>query len=381
MHENFHYPAILEQAWLDHACKLTGTPSPRAAVARLENAAGDLSDAFTTGRDPGFYGYQSKPQALAAYGLFFFPRSFVRTTMVLEECRDRMRPPAEGKIRIADLGAGTGAAGLAALAAYATRWPDRPLHIDMVDRASDSLHLAQMLFAAGESLWPKARLQIINHDARSADLKGSYDVIICSFAINEWMEGASTETLTRWTEHQLRHLNPGGLFIIMDPALRSSVDRIVALRDWVAAERIARLVAPCSHVRPCPMRAEKRGWCHEVREWVVPASMRLINRNLQRDIHLLKFSFLVLANEKPADTVSGWARLVSPVSPEKGKFTGHACASDGKIHKFEWLTRGLTSEQHAASESLHRGDRIVMPEGTVLGDGVTERIKIPPGLF
>jgi len=381
MHERFHYPAILEQAWLDHACKLTGTPSPRAAVARLENAAGDLSDAFTTGRDPGFSGYQSKPEALAAYGLFFFPRSFARTSLVLEECRDRLRPPAEGKIRIADLGAGTGAAGLAALAAYSKQCPDHALHLDMIDSAGDSLQLARMMFSAGSTLWPRARLQTIHHDARSADLKGSYDAIICSFAINEWMEGAPTGTLTKWTEHQVRNLNPGGLLIVMDPALRSSVDRIVALRDWVAAGRIARIVAPCPHTRPCPMHAEKRGWCHEVREWAVPASMRLINRNLQRDIHLLKFSFLVLANEPPEDTASGWARLVSPVSREKGKFTCHACASDGKIHKSEWLTRALTPEQEAASESLRRGNRIVLPEAAVLGDGVTERIKNPPDLF
>jgi len=95
----------------------------------------------------------------------------------------------------------------------------------------------------------------------------------------------------------------------------------------------------------------------------------------------LKFSFLVLANEPPEDTASGWARLVSPVSREKGKFTCHACASDGKIHKSEWLTRALTPEQEAASESLRRGNRIVMPEAAVLGDGVTERIKNPPDLF
>ena len=125
------------------------------------------------------------------------------------------------------------------------------------------------------------------------------------------------------------------------------------------------------------MRAGKRGWCHEVRQWNVPTSMKLINRGLQRDIHLLKFSFLVLANEPPAQNLAAWARLVSPLSREKGKYTCHACGPDGQLHHYEWLTRGLSEEQIATSESLERGDRIVMVKGKLLGDGITERMEKP----
>ena len=52
-----HYPPELERAWIQHAMQVTRVGHPRLAVERLAAAAGSLSDAFTTGRDPSFAGY------------------------------------------------------------------------------------------------------------------------------------------------------------------------------------------------------------------------------------------------------------------------------------------------------------------------------------
>ncbi len=376
-----HYPLELERAWIQHAMQVTHVGHPRLAVERLATAAGSLSDAFTTGRDPSFAGYASSKQALAAYGLFFFPRAYARTRLVLQEARRRSSAFVnQSEVRIVDLGAGTGAAGLAALHELSCWLPDASLQLQMVDVATEGIDLSRSIFSAGHRLWPRARVHAIASDARTYQPAPGVDLILCSFAINEWMEKEPGFALEDWVIRTMRVLRPGGLLVLLEPSLRFSVERMERLRDWIAAAGTSRIVAPCPHHKTCAMLAEKRGWCHEVREWPVPESLRWINRNLQRDVHLLKYSMLVLENAAPPSAPESWTRLVSPLRKEKGKFGFHGCGPDGHIRSCEWLTRHLTGEQKEFSEQLERGDQVVWIGGKILGDGVTERSEGPPEL-
>jgi len=366
------YPLLLEQSWVEIAKQVTGTADSRAAMTRLESAAGSLSDAFTTGRDPSFNGYGSNRKALAAYGLFFFPRAYVRTLLVLRECGTDFRPT-----RITDLGAGTGAAGLACLHFFSDA---KPMHLHLVDRAKEGLDLAQTIFSESRSLWPNASLRTTTADARDYQHEDEVDLIISSFAVNEWMENEPAEDkLFEWVKKQLKSLRPGGRLILLEPALHATVERMERLRDRIAEHHVARILAPCPHHAPCPMLAQKRGWCHEVREWKVPESLRWINRQLLRDVHLLKFSMLVLEKGPPKTADTPWMRLVSPVKKENGKYVVHGCGHDGHLHTCEWLTKRLSAGQKAASEELERGDRVKWSKTAVLGDGKTERGDGPPG--
>ena len=374
-----HYPPELERAWIQHAMQVTRVGHPRLAVERLAAAAGSLSDAFTTGRDPSFAGYSSSKQALAAYGLFFFPRAYARTRLVLQEVKRRCPGMADqAEVRIVDLGAGTGAAGLAALHELSLWLPDAAINLQMVDVATEGIDLSRSIFSAGHRLWPRARVQTIAADARTYKPAQGVDLIVCSFAINEWMEKEPGFALEDWVTRTMRSLRPGGWLVLLEPSLRFSVERMERLRDWIAAAGSSRIVAPCPHHKACAMLAEKRGWCHEVREWPVPESLRWINRNLQRDIHLLKFSMLVLENCPPPAEPETWTRLVSPLRKEKGKFAFHGCGPDGAIHSCEWLTRHLTDEQKEQSNQLERGDQVLWTGGKILGDGKTERSEGPP---
>lgn len=367
------YPEPLEHAWLQHAMQVTGARQPRAAVARLESAAGSLSDAFTTGRDPSFADYHSDRRALAAYGLFFFPRAFVRTLLALGETCGDFAPS-----RIVDLGAGTGAAGLACLHYFRQTGKVR---LTLVDQSGACLDLSREIYSSGRSLWPESSISTMVADARDYRGEGGSDLIISSFAINEWMEREPSEDrIVGWVRQQLANLRKGGRLILLEPALRTTVERMERLRDYVVLHALARIIAPCPHHASCPMLAEKRGWCHEVREWRVPESLRWINRRLQRDVHLLKFSMLVLENHPPSAEAADWMRLVSPVRKEKGKYVFHGCGSDGQIHTCEWLTRNLSKEQMSASEILERGDRVLWNKAAVLGDGRTERGDGPPSI-
>ena len=371
MPSNRACPEPLLDAWLRHAMHITGSRDPRTAIHKLERDAGLLSDTFTTGREPDFSGYRNSKRSLAAYGLFFFPRTYVRTRLVLDECAANWSSRAS-HIRVVDIGAGTGAAGLAALETLTAWRPEAGLQLDMVDCATEGIDLSRSIFSAGHALWPRARVREIKTDAQTYTPETGTHLMLCSFAINEWMMDQADDQLHEWVARQMKSLAPGGWLVIMEPALRSAVERMERLRDWIAAEKIARILAPCPHHAPCPMLAEKRGWCHEVRTWRVPDSLRRINRTLQRDVHLLKFSFLALQNA-PVES-SNWMRLVSPVKMEKGKYVCHGCGGDGRLHHVEWLTRNLSEEQKAFSELLERGDRVAMPRGVLLGDGKTERV-------
>ncbi len=375
-------PDELVAAWREIALRATGDIEEKSAVRKLEAAAKLLSDTFTTGREAGFSGYQDDRMALIAYGLFFFPRTYVRTRMVLEECAAdwTCRDPV---LHITDLGAGTGAAGLAALEMFSRWQPEATLHLELVDKSNTGFEFARQLFEAGKPCWPRARLTEATADAqlyvpssRDKGDKGT-QIILASFSVNEWMEGHTDDALQAWVGRQMEALAPGGWLVIMEPALRASVERMERLRDWVAAEKIARILAPCPHHLPCQILAQKRGWCHEVRRWQPPPSLRLINRQLQRDIELLKWSFLVLQKSCVPDAPTGWTRLVSPVRKEKGKYTCHGCGADGQVRRLEWLTRHLTDDQKQASESLERGDRITTPQGKILADAATLRTDMP----
>ncbi len=375
------YPDVLERTWLQHAMQVAQVGNPRLAVERLASAAGSLSDAFTTGRDPSFEGYNANHRALAAYGIFFFPRAYERTRLVLREANRRSNAFRAGHVvRIADIGAGTGAAGLAALHELSEWLPDAELRLQLVDVANEGIDLSRSIFSAGSMLWPRARIHATAADARTFQPERETDLIMSSFAINEWMEREPDFSLEDWTARMMKSLRPGGWLVLLEPSLRFSVERMERLRDWVASQRVARIVAPCPHHQSCPMLAEKRGWCHEVRTWRVPESLRWINRNLQRDVHLLKFSMLVLENNPAPDEPETWTRLVSPLRKEKGKYGFHGCGPDGNIRACEWLTRNLTPEQKEQSESLERGDQVIWTAGKVLGDGVTERSDGPPGM-
>lgn len=379
MPSNRAYPAELEKAWIQHAMQVTRTAQPRLAVERLAAEAGSLSDAFTTGRDPAFAGYNANRKALAAYGLFFFPRAYVRTRLTLLEAHrrsDAFRGSRE--VRIVDIGAGTGAAGLAALHTVSEWLPEARLRLQLVDVASEGIDLSRSIFSAGRPLWPRAEVRPLASDALAFAPERDTDLILCSFAINEWMEKHPDFPLAEWVGKMVRCLRPGGWLVLLEPSLRTSVERMERLRDIIARDQTARIVAPCPHHQACPMLAEQRGWCHEVRTWNVPESLHWINRDLRRDVNLLKFSMLVLENGPAPKTPETWTRLVSPLRAEKGKFAFHGCGPDGKIRSCEWLTRHLTPEQERLSEALERGDQVLWNASKILGDGTTERSDGPP---
>ena len=381
------YPAGLERWWIARVCSELKDIHPARAIARLEPFTARLSDLFTTERAAGFQSYADDPLALLAYGLFFFPQTFTRIRCILRECAAGGRAPALScaqPLRVLDLGAGLGAASLALASLAPPQAAARAIRLQAVDQSAASLALMRELFdALHAELWPGTELTTGTGTLLdpSSSAAGPWDVILCSFALNEALEDRAAGAAEEWLQLTLNQLAPGGLLVLCEPALKATAVRLERLRDAAAASGRCRILAPCLHHAPCPLLQDgEAAWCHEVRRWMAPPSLHYLNRHLFRTVQFLKFSFLVLVHEPPQapETDSAHARLVAPMLIRKGRFTTWGCAADGRIHPYEVQTRGMSASERKAIEKIERGSRVRWPSLHVLGDGKTLRAGAPP---
>jgi len=375
------YPGQLEHFWREEARLLWGFLPEEELLQRVRPHVQKLSDRFTVERGAGGPRYGEEPEARLAYGFFFFPQTFVRTQQALRECLARRSPRSEagdGAIAVLDLGAGAGAAGFAAL--HALR--ERDVRLLALDHSTESLATLRKGFESGRNeLWPRATLETRVGDLQRLDaLSGGWDLVIASFAINEPFEGRPLAAAEEWLRGALGLLKPGGLLILLEPALKETSERLEHLRDRVAADAWAHIVAPCLHARACPLLAEGRYWCHEVRRWESPPLAEKINRTLFRDLPHLKYSFLALAAEAvaPGDAQPNRARLVAPVSEQHGKFVSRGCCADGALRDLDVLARHLSADEKLALRRMERGSRVTFEIERALGSGAVRARALQP---
>lgn len=371
------YPRELEAWWLRCAREQLGVTNDTAALRTLDAAVAKLSDGFTTERVAGFDDYATDGRALLAYGLFFFPQTFVRTLFQFDEVRARCgwNPPAQGALRVVDLGAGTGAAGLA-LASRLSR--ERDVRLVAVERSASSLALASRLAQENARLWPRLTFDGLPGDlVHGVEKADGADVIVASFATNEAFHERPEAEFDAWADRVLTALAPGGLLLLSEPAMPATSARLGRLRDRICASGKMSVLAPCLHQRPCPMLAGGGdAFCHEVRGWKPTRSIQSLNSRLFRSIEVLKFCFVAIANRAPAAAAPGAdARLVSPLLQLKGRFQCDGCAADGVLRRYEILTRSLDTGARHALRQIERGDVVGWRELRVLGDGATHRAE------
>ena len=231
------YPPGLERWWIARVCQDLKDVHPARAIAQLEPFTARLSDLFTTERAAGFESYADDPHALLAYGLFFFPQTFARIRCILRECMAGGRalaPANAGPLRVLDLGAGLGAASLALASLSAAPAGGRSLRLHAVDQSSTSLAVMRELFdALRPALWPAAELStgvgtLLDTPPSAA---GPWDLILCSFALNEALHGRPAAAAEEWLLRTLERLAPGGTLVLCEPALKETAVRLERLRE------------------------------------------------------------------------------------------------------------------------------------------------------
>ena len=333
-----YYPAQLEDWWLRYACEQFGCNSIFQKEAQIVAAVQSLSDLFTIRRADLIRDYFQDPKLLAAYGLFFFPENFARIQFVIAELLQRGWRPSS-QLSVLDLGAGAGAAAMSISQMLEPHSISvKALAVDQSQRSLDvSIQLVKDLSVHWSNLeWRTHQADILREIPKS---ERKWDVIVMSFALNE--ADSTDSELRRMVSRCGAELSDNGFLLILEPASQTSSESLERLRDAIDETTGLHIWAPCLHEFQCPLLKTKKFWCHEVRKWDAPAALQYLNRKLQRDISVLKFSFLVLAKKSPPAVLpsKNAFRLISPVTRAKGKWIWQGCASDGDAHDYQLLKK------------------------------------------
>jgi len=369
------YPADLEEWWQTHAERLYKNRDPKHLSKLLAERAGVLSDAFTVNRATGFEQYYQTPDDWIVYGNYFFPQTYARCRFPLAEIVEHRgwKPPTDRPCKIADLGGGTGAAMIGVVDGLLEQFPQTTFDALLVDNSAPALKLFRALVrdCRKRSLF---KAEIHQGDLASPlrwkpGKNARYDIIIASFSLGEAFYGKDGEKTIGWLDGIMNLLEDNGLLLILEPALKETSERLEQLRDLVVDDRRWNILAPCPHHFHCPLLADGKYWCHEVRSWTVPPMLNRINHHLRRSLWELKFSFLALAKQapQPAPPESNTLRLLTPIVQGHGRLLFSGCNAAGQHAEYDLLKRGVSRDTINRLKTIARGDLATLSELTPLG--------------
>jgi ribosomal protein RSM22 (predicted rRNA methylase) len=199
--------------------------------AALKHAAGVMSDAYREG-SPAATRRLAPAERAAAYLATRMPATYVAAWRGLGEVRRRLE--ARSVSSILDVGAGTGAAALAA-----RHWfPDASLTLLERDGAFAE--------AARECL-PGARLRL--EDVSRMEAFPPHDLVVAAYSLNELPPEVGARL---WRAARV-------VLVAIEPGTPAGFARIRELRGELLGQG-ARMIAPCPAETPCPLATPD--WCH-----------------------------------------------------------------------------------------------------------------------
>ena len=299
------------------------------STARLARGIRETSRLYTSDRDPAG-GVGEGRLSPAARLMFFTIADLPKLAFPLAELSRRI-PASPRPLRILDLGAGYGAQTVGLLAMLDRPGAGRPLAIDALDH--DGVALEILADLAGQvreqlGLGLAAELRTATLDLARTDPPGhGYDLIVAGSLLNE-LPGPRQLPLAR---RLLSALDPRGLLVVLEPALRQTARPLHRLRDALIADPGGpRVLAPCTHQGPCPMLDSPTDWCHERRPWDPPPGIRALASASGLRRHDLRWSYLALALEPDPRESLPW-RVVSDPLVSKGKLELFLCGPGGRL--------------------------------------------------
>jgi SAM-dependent methyltransferase len=261
--------------------------------------------------------YWESEAELASYDLTYGERIGWKWDQVLRELRRRGWSPPAGPVL--DWGCGSGIASRRVLRAFGaagfsglTVWDHSPLAADYAAaaaaRAFPGLDVAQATTAFLESGEPVGLL-VVSHVLNE----------LPPAALDSLHALASRATAVLWVESG-----------------SSAVSRALGTaREKLRAE--FRIVAPCTHEGPCPVRAEgrERDWCH----FFAPPPPAIFadsgwvkfGQRAGIDLRSLPYSFLALDRRPPAEDRAGLSRVIGRVEHFKPYARWLNCDAEGLV--------------------------------------------------
>lgn len=254
-----------------------------------------------------------------------------RTASMLQKIFDQHLPTLVPK-RVLDLGAGTGIVGDTLRKRFAG--------VEVV--AIDSV----------------AAPGVVAFDLRKpgapAGVNGRFDLVVAAHLLNEFVgfqAPARAALVQVWIKQWLA---PGGLLLLIEPALKETSRALLQVRDLLLAQGLY-IEAPCVWQGPCPALAEPRDWCHD----------SAARPSLPR----ADFSFLAIRERRQPPKQDGTLlRVVSDLRREKGRSRLFACGSEGR-QAYVLQSRDV-SPSNKGFLALDRGALCRIVGVTAAGDGL-----------
>lgn len=211
--------------------------------------------------------------------------------------------------------------------------------------------------------WAEARLkplsvQVTCHRQRLPELPdGQPDLVLLGHVLNELTEGDQLRLLTAVKAR----LATGGRILILEPALRTTMRRLMALREELRTSPFT-IQAPCPCLGSCPMLPLERQWCVAELAWEPPGWFRALDETAGLDRRSLSFAYLLVQNGGAPRVPK--ARVVGVPKPQKGKVERWMCLPDGG-ERWEALSR-------------HGDPAWAAPRGTEVEPSTSGEVKAQP---
>jgi SAM-dependent methyltransferase len=273
-------------------------------IKTVGNALLSLQRGLTGDRQLAGTGYMDNDAFLGAYLLYYWPVSYMQTSLAAA-CSPRVFHTSEQKtIRILDIGSGPGPAS-AALADYLPRIiPDlHGMEFTLADSSRSALELAAKILKSSTVCGKTVQVHTHSVNLERPDwlecCTGTYDIILMSHALNELWKDDNDKLKKRhvFLENAAKKLSPSGMLFIVEPALLETSRSLLAVRDMLCSQEFA-ISAPCTGSFPCShacpaLAAGPSHTCHAEIPWhpVEPVASLAKTAGLDRDS--VKMSFFI----------------------------------------------------------------------------------------
>ncbi len=354
----FEVPQVVEEAL--HAAARARLPAEMLGGPGLTAAVVDRSRRYTSDRDrlatPG-KGQRGGLADLAARALFFTVADAAKVHVPLRELTDGSLPAPAGflggdELRVLDVGAGCGAMTLGLLTFLAGREARSRVRVSMIDQDGAALEIAAAAVAeVAAALAIEATVDTRVTDVGESLPRGAWELVLAGSVLNELAAPADASLAAAL----VGALAPGGVAIIVEPALRATTRALHQVRDRLITAGTAAVLAPCTRRgAPCPALADPDDWCHDHRPFTLPPRARQIAHVTGLRDGDLKLTYLALAGPGDAPPAPDTWRVVTDPHASKGKRELTLCGAPG------WVPIRLLNRHRGpgtrALERARRGD-------------------------